>query len=95
MNIFKDQQTKSRKAHEGQENKKMKIKVQIADRTGDTTQMMEPSQARQAVEEHRSHWLFLNSEMVLPQQTEKIDWDGVQSVRLMSPIVGGYGEEGL
>ena len=68
------------------------IKVQIADRSGDTTQMMEPRQARQAAEKHSSHWLFVDSEMVLPQQIEKVDWEGAESVRLMSPIVGGCGE---
>lgn len=65
------------------------IKVQIADRTGDTTQMMEPSQAKQAAEEHRNHWLFVDSEMVLPQQIESVEWAEADSVRLMSPIVGG------
>ena len=66
------------------------IRVQIADRTGDTTQMMEPQQAKLAAEEHSSHWLFIDNQMVLPPQVAQIDWNEAESVRLMSPIVGGY-----
>tara|TARA_A100001201_G_scaffold142137_1_gene139482 strand:- start:334 stop:501 length:168 start_codon:yes stop_codon:yes gene_type:complete len=42
------------------------------------------------INEHPTHWVFVDGEMVSRQEINEVSWDGVEVVTLTQAIVGGY-----
>tara|TARA_Y100000592_G_scaffold76240_1_gene119298 strand:+ start:4243 stop:4446 length:204 start_codon:yes stop_codon:yes gene_type:complete len=42
------------------------------------------------INEHPTHWVFVDGEMVSRQEINEVSWDSVEVVTLTQAIVGGY-----
>tara|TARA_A100001391_G_scaffold20193_1_gene11098 strand:- start:6094 stop:6297 length:204 start_codon:yes stop_codon:yes gene_type:complete len=42
------------------------------------------------INEHPTHWVFVDGEMVSRQEINEVSWDAVEVVTLTQAIVGGY-----
>tara|TARA_Y100000361_G_C11030322_1_gene274425 strand:- start:358 stop:525 length:168 start_codon:yes stop_codon:yes gene_type:complete len=42
------------------------------------------------INEHPTHWVFVDGEMVSRQEINQVSWDAVEVVTLTQAIVGGY-----
>ena len=65
------------------------IKLRILNETGHTDLMLDASGIIEQIDNHPTHWAFIDGEMVARESIGEINWDTVQSVDLTPAIVGG------
>ena len=65
------------------------IKLRIMNETGHTEVVLAESEVIDQIDQHPTHWVFIDGEMVARESIAGINWDTVQSVDLTPAIVGG------
>ena len=65
------------------------IKLRIMNETGHTEVVLAESEVIDQIDQHPTHWVFVDGEMVARESIGEINWDTVQSVDLTPAIVGG------
>ena len=57
--------------------------------TGHTTLSLESSGVIEQIQEHSDYWIFVNEQMVKRAEVNEINWDDVDTVRLVPALQGG------
>ena len=65
------------------------ITLRILNETGHTEVVLESSEVIEQIDNHPTHWVFINGELVSRENVREINWDDVESVDLTPAIVGG------
>ena len=65
------------------------IKLRIMNETGHTEVVLAESEVIDQIDQHPTHWVFFDGEMIARESIGEINWDTVQSVDLIPAIVGG------
>jgi hypothetical protein len=66
------------------------VRIEIMNETGDTVlENLTAQETIEQIEEHPTHWVYVDGEMVSRQEIDDIDWDSVEEVSLAPAIVGG------
>ena len=65
------------------------IKLRIMNETGHTEVVLAESEIIDQIDQHPTHWVFIDGEMAARESIGEINWDTVQSVDLTPAIVGG------
>jgi len=65
------------------------IKLRIMNESGHTEVVLAESEVIDQIDQHPTHWVFIDGEMVARESIAGINWDTVQSVDLTPAIVGG------
>ena len=66
------------------------MKLRILNETGHTELEVTVSEVIEQINDHPTHWVFVDGEMVSREEVQTIDWDGISSVDLTPAIVGGW-----
>ena len=66
------------------------MKLRILNETGHTDLEVTMNEAIEQINDHPTHWVFVDGEMVSREQIGSLNWDSVESVDLTPAIVGGY-----
>tara|TARA_R100000008_G_scaffold76535_1_gene56441 strand:+ start:5402 stop:5602 length:201 start_codon:yes stop_codon:yes gene_type:complete len=66
------------------------MKLRILNETGHTDLEVTVNEAIEQINDHPTHWVFVDGEMVSREQIGSLNWDNVESVDLTPAIVGGY-----
>ena len=82
----REAQTEKRNEKNGSE----KMKLRILNDTGHTDLEVTQREAIEQINDHPTHWVFINGEMVSREEVNSLNWDAVESVDLSPAIVGGY-----
>ena len=67
-----------------------KMKLRIMNETGHTELELEVSEVIEQINDHPTHWVFVDNAMVSRDKISEVDWDAVETVDLSPAIVGGY-----
>tara|TARA_R100001463_G_scaffold70863_2_gene124572 strand:+ start:198 stop:401 length:204 start_codon:yes stop_codon:yes gene_type:complete len=65
------------------------MKLRIMNETGHTELIVDASEAVDQINEHPTHWVFIDNELVSREEITHINWDSVENVDLAPAIVGG------
>ena len=65
------------------------MKLRILNETGHTELEVSASEVIDQINDHPTHWVFVNGEMVSRENISAVSWDGVDSVNLIPAMVGG------
>ena len=65
------------------------IKLRIMNESGHTEVVLAESEVIDQIDQHPTHWVFIDGEMIARESISEINWDTVQSVDLTPAIVGG------
>jgi hypothetical protein len=65
------------------------MKLRILNETGHTEMSVPVSEILDQINEHATHWVFIDGEMVNRSEISSVDWDDVSDVDLVPAIVGG------
>ena len=65
------------------------MKLKILNETGHTELEVTQKEVIDQINEHPTHWVFLDGEMVSRQEISQVSWDDVEVVTLTQAIVGG------
>ena len=65
------------------------MKLRILNETGHTELEVSASEVIDQINDHPTHWVFVDGEMVSREQINTVDWETVESVDLTPAIVGG------
>ena len=66
-----------------------KMKLRILNETGHTELEVTASEVIEQINDHPTHWVFVDGEMVSREEISTLDWDNVEMVDLTPAIVGG------
>ena len=61
----------------------------IQNETGHTELIVNSEQAIEQINDHPTHWVFVDGEMVIRQDIASVSWDTVNEVELIPAVVGG------
>ncbi len=64
--------------------------LKILNETGHTELEVTQKEVIDQINEHPTHWVFIDGEMVSRQEITQVSWDEVEVVTLTQAIVGGY-----
>tara|TARA_R110000824_G_scaffold140720_1_gene306899 strand:- start:333 stop:533 length:201 start_codon:yes stop_codon:yes gene_type:complete len=65
------------------------MKLRILNETGHTDLEVTMNEAIEQINDHPTHWVFVDGEMVSREEISSLNWDSVESVDLTPAIVGG------
>jgi len=65
------------------------MKLRILNETGHTDLEVTMNEAIEQINDHPTHWVFVDGEMVSREEINSLNWDNVESVDLTPAIVGG------
>ena len=65
------------------------MKLRILNETGHTDLEVTMNEAIEQINDHPTHWVFVDGEMVSREEISSLNWDNVESVDLTPAIVGG------
>jgi len=65
------------------------MKLRILNETGHTDLEVTMNEAIEQINDHPTHWVFVDGEMVSREEINSLNWDTVESVDLTPAIVGG------
>jgi|TARA_R100000479_G_C6343878_1_gene186378 hypothetical protein len=65
------------------------MKMIIQNETGHTELIVNSEQAIEQINDHPTHWVFVDGEMVIRQDIAGVSWDTVNEVELIPAVVGG------
>ena len=66
-----------------------KMKLRILNETGHTELEVNASEMIEQINDHPTHWVFVDGEMVSREEISTLNWDNVEMVDLTPAIVGG------
>mgnify|MGYP003651283206 FL=1 len=66
------------------------MKLKILNETGHTELEVTQKEVIDQINEHPTHWVFLDGQMVSRQEITQVSWDNVEVVTLTQAIVGGF-----
>lgn len=66
------------------------MKLRIMNDTGHTELECEAVEMVEQINDHPTHWVFIDGEMVTREAITQVDWDTVNDVNLIPAMVGGY-----
>ena len=67
----------------------MRVKLRIMNETGHTELMVSESELVEQINDHPTHWISIDGEIVERKTISAIKMDSVQEVDLIPAIVGG------
>ena len=65
------------------------MKMIIQNETGHTELTVNSEQAIEQINDHPTHWVFVDGEMGIRQDIADVSWDTVSEVELIPAVVGG------
>ena len=65
------------------------MKLRILNEPGHTELEVSASEVIDQINDHPTHWVFVDGEMFSREQINTVDWETVESVDLTPAIVGG------
>ncbi len=65
------------------------MKLRILNETGHTELSVSSAEIMDHINEHATHWVFVDGEMVSRENISQINWDDVSDVELSPATVGG------
>lgn len=65
------------------------MKLRIMNETGHTDLVVNQVEMIDQINDHPTHWVFIDGEMVTREKISTISWDSVENVNLTPAIVGG------
>ena len=65
------------------------MKLRILNEPGHTELEVSASEVIDQINDHPTHWVFVDGEMVSREEINAVNWDSVESVDLTPAIVGG------
>ena len=65
------------------------MKLRIMNETGHTDLVVNQVEMIDQINDHPTHWVFIDGEMVTRDNILTVSWDSVESVNLTPAIVGG------
>ena len=66
------------------------MKLRILNETGHTELEVTMNEAIEQINDHPTHWVFVDGEMVSREEVNTLNWDGISSIDLTPAIVGGW-----
>ena len=66
------------------------MKLRILNETGHTELEVTQSEVIEQINDHPTHWVFVDGEMVSREQITNLNWEHVEMVDLTPAIVGGH-----
>jgi len=66
------------------------MKLRIMNDTGHTELECQAEEMIDQINDHPTHWVFIDGEMVTREAIAQVDWDTVTDVNLIPAMVGGY-----
>ena len=67
------------------------MKLRILNETGHTELAVSKTDILDHIQEHATHWVFVDGEMISRSDIANVNWDDVNDVDLVPAIVGGSG----
>ena len=65
------------------------MKLRILNETGHTELELAKEEIIDQINDHPTHWVFVDGEMVTRETVNTLNWDNVEQVDLTPAIVGG------
>ena len=65
------------------------MKLRILNETGHTELEVTQSEVIEQINDHPTHWVFVDGEMVSRENISTLNWENVEMVDLTPAIVGG------
>ena len=65
------------------------MKLRIMNETGHTDLVVNQVEMIDQINDHPTHWVFIDGELVTRENISTISWDSVENVNLTPAIVGG------
>ena len=62
----------------------------IINETGHTELEVTQMEVIEQINDHPTHWVFIDGELTSRETISDVDWEAVESVDLTPAIVGGY-----
>jgi len=62
----------------------------IINETGHTELEVTQTEVIEQINDHPTHWVFIDGELTSRETISDVDWETVESVDLTPAIVGGY-----
>jgi hypothetical protein len=62
----------------------------IMNDTGHTTLEVTASEVIDQINDHPTHWVFIDGEITSREMISEVNWDSVEDVSLTQAIVGGF-----
>jgi hypothetical protein len=62
----------------------------IINETGHTELEVTQTEVIEQINDHPTHWVFIDGELTSRETISDVDWEAVESVDLTPAIVGGY-----
>lgn len=66
------------------------MELVIVNETGHTTLSVSEVEVVDQINDHPTHWIFVDGEMVIRENISDVDWETVNEVKLTPAVVGGY-----
>jgi len=66
------------------------MKLRIMNDTGHTELECQAEEMIDQINDHPTHWVFIDGEMVTREAIAQVNWDTVTDVNLIPAMVGGY-----
>ena len=66
------------------------MKLRILNETGHTELEVTMNEAIEQINDHPTHWVFVDGEMVSREEVNTLNWDSISSIDLTPAIVGGW-----
>ena len=65
------------------------MKLKILNETGHTEISVAATEIMDHINEHATHWVFVDGELMNRSEISRVNWDDVSDVTLSPAIVGG------
>ena len=66
------------------------MKLRILNETGHTELEVTQSEVIEQINDHPTHWVFVDGELMSREDITVVNWDTVEMVELTPAVVGGY-----
>ncbi len=65
------------------------MKLVIVNETGHTDMTVTQVEAIEQINDHPTHWIFVDGDMVIRENISDVNWESVDEVKLVPAVVGG------
>ena len=65
------------------------MKLRIMNDTGHTELECQAEEMIDQINDHPTHWIFVDGDMVIRENISDVDWETVDEVKLVPAVVGG------
>ena len=66
------------------------MKLRIMNETGHTELIVSEQEVIDQINDHPTHWVFLDGVFTSRKEIADVNWDTIETVDLSQPIVGGF-----